>query len=144
MPFGANLAYASQTVSGQGLLVSGSYFPLLGVQPLRGRLLEPEDDRGAGNPVVVLGYGYWVDTLGSDPNVLTSIEGGHYGNFIEAIRANDPKILTCDILEGHLSATLPHLANIAYREPRCGRMPASYMPSERWPAVVPWSERRRS
>jgi len=37
------------------------------------------------------------------------------GNFIDAIRANDPKILTCDILEGHLSSTLPHLANIAYR-----------------------------
>ena len=54
-----------------------------------------------------------------DPNAepvgLTTIEGGHYGNFIDAIRANDPKILTCDILEGHLSSTLPHLANISYR-----------------------------
>jgi predicted dehydrogenase len=46
---------------------------------------------------------------------LTTIEGGHYGNFIEALRANDPKILTCDVLEGHLSSTLPHLANISYR-----------------------------
>ena len=52
---------------------------------------------------------------GSDPNVLTSIESGHYGNFIDAIRANDPKILTCDALEGHLSSSLPHLANISYR-----------------------------
>ncbi len=52
---------------------------------------------------------------GSDPNVLTSIESGHYGNFIDAIRKNDPKILTCDALEGHLSSSLPHLANIAYR-----------------------------
>jgi predicted dehydrogenase len=52
---------------------------------------------------------------GSDPNVLTSIESGHYGNFIDAIRANDPKLLTCDALEGHLSSSLPHLANIAYR-----------------------------
>ena len=34
---------------------------------------------------------------------------------MDAIRANDPKLLTCDILEGHLSSTLPHLANIAYR-----------------------------
>ena len=54
-----------------------------------------------------------------DPNAqpvgLTTEEGGHYGNFIAAIRANDPKILTCDILEGHLSSTLPHLANVAYR-----------------------------
>ncbi len=51
---------------------------------------------------------------GSDPNVLTSIEYPHYQNFVDALRANDPKILTCDILEGHLSSTLPHLANIAY------------------------------
>ena len=41
--------------------------------------------------------------------VLTSIERPHYQNFIDAIRANDPKILTCDILEGHLSAALPHV-----------------------------------
>ena len=52
---------------------------------------------------------------GSDPNVLTSIETPHYRNFIDALRANDAKILTCDIMEGHLSSTLPHLANIAYR-----------------------------
>jgi len=54
-----------------------------------------------------------------DPNAepvgLTTQENPHYQNFIDAIRANDPKILTCDILEGHLSSTLPHLANIAYR-----------------------------
>ena len=52
---------------------------------------------------------------GSDPNVLTSIERPHYQNFVDAIRAGDPKKLTCDILEGHLSASLPHLANISYR-----------------------------
>jgi predicted dehydrogenase len=46
---------------------------------------------------------------------LTTSEGNHYSNFIDAVRAKDPKILTCDILEGHLSATLPHLANISYR-----------------------------
>ena len=31
--FGANLSYEHQTLSGQGTLVSGSYFPVLGVQP---------------------------------------------------------------------------------------------------------------
>ncbi|PYQ00552.1 MAG: gfo/Idh/MocA family oxidoreductase, partial [Acidobacteria bacterium] len=35
--------------------------------------------------------------------------------FIDAIRANDPKMLNCDVLEGHLSSALPHLANISYR-----------------------------
>ena len=46
---------------------------------------------------------------------LTTSEGNHMQNFVDAVRANDPKILACDILEGHLSATLPHLANISYR-----------------------------
>lgn len=52
---------------------------------------------------------------GSDPLVLTSTEYPHYQNFIDAIRAGNPKLLTCDVLEGHLSSTLPHLANISYR-----------------------------
>jgi hypothetical protein len=37
---------------------------------------------------------------GSDPNVLTSIEYPHYQNFVDAIRANDPKMLTCDATRG--------------------------------------------
>ena len=50
-----------------------------------------------------------------EPLGLTTIETPHYANFVDAIRAGDPKKLTCDILEGHLSASLPHLANISYR-----------------------------
>jgi predicted dehydrogenase len=52
---------------------------------------------------------------GAEPAGLTTTESPHYQNFIDAIRANDPKVLTCDILEGHLSSTLPHLANVACR-----------------------------
>jgi predicted dehydrogenase len=55
---------------------------------------------------------------GSDPRVLTSIETPHYQNFIDAVRAGDPKVLNCDIEEGHVSSALPHLANIAYRVKR--------------------------
>ena len=69
--FGANLAYESQTVSGQGLLVSGSYFPTLGVTPALGRLLGPADDeRKDSHYVVVLSHAYWERELGSDPSVL--------------------------------------------------------------------------
>jgi hypothetical protein len=56
-----------------------------------------------------------------EPVGLTTSEGSHMQNFVDAIRANDPKILTCDILEGHLSSTLPHLANISYRVGRALR-----------------------
>jgi len=52
---------------------------------------------------------------GGDPRVLTSTESPHYQNFIDAIRADDAKVLNSGILDGHLSSTLPHLANIAYR-----------------------------
>ena len=50
-----------------------------------------------------------------DPLVLTSTELPHYQNFVDAIRADDPKLLNSGIVDGHLSSVLPHLANIAYR-----------------------------
>src|SRR5262249_31988461 len=58
--FGANLSYRGQTMSGQGVLVSGSYFPSLGLQPALGRLINPGDDQTVGqSPVVVLSHAYW-------------------------------------------------------------------------------------
>jgi hypothetical protein len=47
--------------------------------------------------------------------VLTSVAGGHYQNFVDAIRADDRSILTSEIEEGHLSTTLPLIANVSYR-----------------------------
>jgi predicted dehydrogenase len=70
--------------------------------------LGPKNEKGPGVETP-------ADDSGSDPLVLTSTEYPHYQNFIDAIRAGDPKVLNCDVLEGHLSSTLPHLANISYR-----------------------------
>jgi predicted permease len=54
-------------------LVSGNYFGVLGVQPWRGRFIAPSDNRTPGaHPVVVISYGFWKGTLGSDPNILNS------------------------------------------------------------------------
>ncbi len=78
--FGANLAHTNQTVNGQGMLVSGSYFPVLGVQPALGRLFGPADDETiGGHSVVVLSYRYWENRLGADPGVLggTLVINGH-------------------------------------------------------------------
>jgi predicted dehydrogenase len=41
--------------------------------------------------------------------------GNHYQNFIDAIRANNPGMLTAPIEEGFYSCALVHLANISYR-----------------------------
>ena len=69
--FGANLAFGDQTTSGRGMYVSGSYFPLLGIQPALGRLLGPDDDKVIGaNFVTVLAYNYWQTHLGSDPAIV--------------------------------------------------------------------------
>jgi predicted permease len=69
--FGANLAFEGQTVSGQGVLVSGSYFPVLGVQPALGRLLSPQDDQKVGeSAVVVLSHAYWTRRFGQRGDVI--------------------------------------------------------------------------
>jgi predicted permease len=78
--FGANLAYRGETVSGSGVLVSGSYFPVLGLRPALGRLLGPGDDRTRGeSPVVVLSHAYWQSAFGARPTVLndTVVINGH-------------------------------------------------------------------
>lgn len=42
-------------------------------------------------------------------------EGGHFGNFIKAMRSRKRQDLNADILEGHLSSALCHTGNISYR-----------------------------
>jgi predicted dehydrogenase len=41
--------------------------------------------------------------------------GGHFSNFIAGVRSRNTADLNADILEGHYSAALCHLANISYR-----------------------------
>ncbi|HEY1494672.1 MAG TPA: ABC transporter permease [Candidatus Solibacter sp.] len=58
-----------------GALVSGNYFPTLGVEPALGTAIDPSDDikpgsGGARGPVVVLGYRFWVRRFGANPAVV--------------------------------------------------------------------------
>lgn len=41
--------------------------------------------------------------------------GGHFGNFIDAVRSRKQEDLNADILQGHYAAALCHLGNISYR-----------------------------
>src|SRR6266567_6770953 len=66
-----NLASEEATERVPGLLISGNYFPLLGVRPRIGRLIGPEDDRDAGgHPVCVISHGLWQRRYGSAPDVV--------------------------------------------------------------------------
>ena len=72
--FGANVAYNGQTSNGAGMLVSGSYFPVLGIKPQAGRLLGPDDDRAIGEShVVVLTDRYWRKRFNADPGVVNQM-----------------------------------------------------------------------
>ncbi|HET7380521.1 MAG TPA: ABC transporter permease [Gaiellales bacterium] len=69
--FGASLNWQDAPLTGDGMYVSGSYFPTLGLKPAVGRMLTPEDDRTIGGDfVVVLSYGFWEQHFGSDRSVI--------------------------------------------------------------------------
>jgi predicted permease len=67
----ANIAIDGQTVAGTGLLVSGSYFSVLGLKAAVGRLLDANDDRVEGEAsVAVLSHAYWESAFEADPGVI--------------------------------------------------------------------------
>ena len=52
-------------------LVSGTYFPMLGVEAMMGRTLSEEDDRTeGGHPVAVVSYAWWSRNFARDLSVL--------------------------------------------------------------------------
>lgn len=69
--FDANLSYGGGSDVGVGVLVSGSYFPVLGLTPALGRLIDAQDEsRAQDAAVAVLAHDYWQTAFGADPNVL--------------------------------------------------------------------------
>src|SRR5499426_3460334 len=50
-------------------VVGGSYFDVMGLRPVRGRLIDATDDGPKAAGVAVLTHRFWT-TLGSDPNVI--------------------------------------------------------------------------
>jgi len=78
--FAANLGFDGRTSSSQGMLVSGSYFPTLGLRPALGRLLDPGDDEPIGAArVAVLSHDTWRNRFNQDPGVVgdTLVVNGH-------------------------------------------------------------------
>ncbi|HKD90855.1 MAG TPA: ABC transporter permease, partial [Terriglobales bacterium] len=51
-------------------VVDGNYFDVMGLRPVLGRLLTPQDDGPKAAGAVVLTYRFWSTGLRSDPNVL--------------------------------------------------------------------------
>lgn len=96
----------------------------------RGRYTNHEGSRGQEVNNLFYGTDGWLEITGNSWKAFkrrgkepiagskdgdTERGGSHWANFIEALRADKPAMLHSDIVEGHLSTSLCHLANISYR-----------------------------
>src|SRR5207245_4377846 len=54
----------------QAGVVGGNFFEVMGLHPVLGRLIGPQDDGPKAAGVAVLTYRFWATTLGKDPSVL--------------------------------------------------------------------------
>src|SRR6267142_212456 len=58
----------------QGGVVGGNYFDVMGLHPVLGRLIGPQDDGPKAAGVVVLTYRFWTTTLRKDPAIIGVLE----------------------------------------------------------------------
>ena len=66
-----SVSFQGRNERAAGEIVSGTYFPVLGVRPAVGRLFTAADDQSRGGaPVAVLGYDYWQNHFAGDPSVI--------------------------------------------------------------------------
>jgi predicted permease len=115
--FATNLALDGQTERTEGLLVSGSYFPTLRVNPAVGRLFTPDDDRVAGaHPLVVLAHSYWTTRLAADPRVIgrVLIVNGHPMTIVGVAPAGFAGTTTMDTPQVFIPLAMgPQLAGVS-------------------------------
>jgi len=65
-----NLTGEAEPVRVAGLRVSTSLFPMLGVQPITGRVFRPEEEQLGRDRVALLGEGLWRSRFGADPHIV--------------------------------------------------------------------------
>jgi predicted permease len=50
--------------------VAPEFFSVLRARPMLGRVFSPEENRPGSNHVIILGYKFWRDRFGADPNIV--------------------------------------------------------------------------
>ncbi|HKS04157.1 MAG TPA: ABC transporter permease, partial [Chthoniobacterales bacterium] len=97
-----------------GGVVNGSYFDVMGLRPVLGRLIGPQDDGPKAPSVVVLTYRFWSNALGKDPSVigktvqLGGVEGDRTGTIIGVSEPSIPYPQETEII-GNVSSSPHHL-----------------------------------
>jgi putative ABC transport system permease protein len=70
MPLSVTLARGDEAVRLPGAQVSPALFPMLGVQPILGRVFEPNEEKPGSDKVVILGYRAWQAYFGADSTIV--------------------------------------------------------------------------
>ena len=65
-----NFTGASEAERLSGYMISASFFPTLGVQPILGRSFRSDDDQVGAAPVAMIGGGLWKRKFGSSPGII--------------------------------------------------------------------------
>jgi putative ABC transport system permease protein len=95
-------------------VVGGSYFDVMGLRPIRGRLLDATDDGPNAAGAAVLTYRFWSTSLGSDPSVIgkTVRLGDRSATIVGVLEPSVPYPSETEIIANvvtsphHLSATM--------------------------------------
>jgi putative ABC transport system permease protein len=101
----------------QAGVVSGNYFDVMGLRPVLGRLIGPQDDGPKAAGVVVLTYRFWSTVFGRDPSVIgKTVRLGSFGDrsamVIGVLEPSVPYPADTEIIANivtsphHLSATM--------------------------------------
>ncbi len=67
---GTVLGAGEDKVRVTGVDISAEMFPIMGVQPVAGRVFTPEEDRVGAPPVVVLSYDFWQNHFAGDASII--------------------------------------------------------------------------
>ncbi len=95
-------------------VVGGTYFDVMGLHPVLGRLLDMRDDGAGAAGAVVLTWRFWTSTLNSDPSVLgkTIRLGTRSATIVGVLEPSVPYPAETEIMSNivtsphHLSATM--------------------------------------
>ena len=89
----------------QGGVVSGTFFDVMGLHPVLGRLIGPQDDGPNAAGVVVLTYRFWATALGKDPSVIgKTVRLGSIGELRRMLLAESLVLCGAGALIGVVSA----------------------------------------
>ena len=103
-------------------VVGGSYFDVMGLRAVRGRLLDATDDGPNAAGAVVLTHRFWTTTLGSDPNVIGRVVrlGDRSGTIVGVLEPSVPYPAETEIIANIV--TSPHHLDATMQDGRVHRM----------------------